>query len=305
MSDVDIMESPIDMAFVGLNGIYPSSDDDLDLGGGFSLVKPNDFLLSARSEYFMGKGEFKDAATAHRYLIYRHSRSESGQRPTRGAIVANLQNGLLAFQIIKPVQSLGLIFSGTDHGTPQFNLERIERRGPTDAGEWAWMRHFEDGLLSYVPDMIRRVLAVMADQSAERKNALSFLQLGLEHRHPLIAGLLWVTGLEALLNSNGRYDFKKKVSACLGADTFAFPDWNSPVFSPPNTTVSDIALDLFMLRNTLAHGLDLRKAASNEKTPVDLLKTVSLTTWSQPTQYCFFLSEAACYLLGAVLQKTL
>ena len=48
-------DSPVELAFIGLNGIHSNNNCDLDFGNGFSLEKPNDFLLSARSKYFMSK----------------------------------------------------------------------------------------------------------------------------------------------------------------------------------------------------------------------------------------------------------
>jgi hypothetical protein len=152
--------------------------------------------------------------------------------------------------------------------------------------------------------MIQRVRLVMQGSSAERKNAVTFLQLGLEHSHPLIAGLLWVMGMEAIFDSDDRNDFKKELCKCLGSAALVFPDWNAPT-APPAYTVDELAIPVYVLRSKLAHGADLRTAALDKKTPVDLTKKVKLVDFSEPRTRAHLLSEAACYLLCQVLQKTI
>ncbi len=94
--------------------------------------------------------------------------------------------------------------------------------------------------------------------------------------------------------------FKKKLCDCLGPSTRAFPGWNA---EQPADTVDEIAIDLYTLRSELAHGVDLRKAASDPKFPVDLLAQRALPNSPDPVPYAWLLSEAACYLLCQVLQK--
>jgi hypothetical protein len=94
-------------------------------------------------------------------------------------------------------------------------------------GPWAMMNEFDNAMLAEVPAMIDRIQPVMGGRNVEMKNALTLLQLGLEHFHPYIAGLLWVTGLEAIFDSGGRMEFKKKLCDCLGPQTPAFPNWHS------------------------------------------------------------------------------
>jgi hypothetical protein len=152
--------------------------------------------------------------------------------------------------------------------------------------------------------MIPKVRAVFDGTSAELKNAVTLLQLGLENYHPLVAGMLWVMGMEAIFDSSNRIDFRDKLCACLGPDALAFPDWND-LTGPLPYVVKDIAVDLYMLRNKLAHGVDLRKAATDRTSPVDLLKTVMIYPASEDTTYALLLSQAACFLLCQVIQKTI
>ncbi|HXJ92047.1 MAG TPA: hypothetical protein VMT20_04105 [Terriglobia bacterium] len=110
-------------------------------------------------------------------------------------------------------------------------------------------------------------------------------------------------GLEAVFNSADRWDFRNKLCNCLGESTLAFPDWNSPDFSPPTLTVGEIAAELYTLRSKVAHGVDLRKAAEDPKLPVDLLKKINLEHLVSERAYCVVLSEVAIYLLGEVIKK--
>jgi hypothetical protein len=205
------------------------------------------------------------------------------------------RSGLTAIQVIKPVKTLGIVFRALETNGA-VSVQQFEHRHPTDAGEWSRLKPFDVDLLPDVIAMIPRVKAVLDGDNAEKKNAVSFLQLGLENNHPLIAGLLWVMGMEAIFNSANRNDFRDKLCACLGPDSLAFPDWNF-FTGPLPYTVQGIAVDLYTLRSKIAHGVDLRKAASDKSTPVDLLKSVRLHSRSEPTSYALLLSQAALHLL--------
>jgi hypothetical protein len=167
------------------------------------------------------------------------------------------------------------------------------------------MHEFDTGLLKHVPSMISRVLSTMSGANVERKNSIILFQLALEQMHPLIAGLLHIMGMEAIFDSSNRHDFKKKLCDCLGGSTLAFPDWNSSPVPQPRYTVDELAIPIYMFRNKLAHGSDLRKASVDKNTPVDLIKKVELIPDLEPRAHAYLLAEAACYLHCQVLQKVL
>jgi len=169
-----------------------------------------------------------------------------------------------------------------------------------EPGPWALEKTLDRELLKTAASTIESIQAIMKSPSAERRNAFHLLQLGLEHFHPLIAGLLWVMGLEAIFGSFGRNDFSKKLCDCLGPSTKIFPDWNA---NRPSYTVEETAIHLYTLRSKLAHGVDLRKAASDHKFPVDLIEKHTIRPSSEAVPYALILSEAACYLLCQILKK--
>jgi hypothetical protein len=100
-----VQQSSCEMAFAGLRNVYIDGADELLLGEGFSLVKPNQFLLSARSRHALSEQQWSDAESASRYFVYRHPDPMSVEDDGR-QIVEIMQNGLMALQIIKPVQTL-------------------------------------------------------------------------------------------------------------------------------------------------------------------------------------------------------
>lgn len=260
-------------------------------------------LLSARSTTIMSEDECRDGARVGCYLVYK-----AKQAHVRGAdrdkSIEEFQHGLMAFQILKPVQTLGFMFQGTMNESI-FSLERISHRPPTDAGKWARMRGFDEPLLAQVHDMIPKIFGVMAGANAEHKNSIILLQLALEEPHPLLKGLLCVMAMEARFDSADRHDFKKKLCTCLGRSALAFPDWNSPGFPQPNHTVENLAIPLYMLRSKLAHGRDLRSAIRDTRTPVDLVKPVQWTRELGQVPHAYLLSEAALYIHCQVLQRCL
>lgn len=289
------------LTFTGLHGVS-LAQEKLDLGHGYQLLNPNPYLLSARSTYSLNQRAFQESEKLSCFFVLKEELSVS---PNPGAM-GRLQNGVMAMQILKPLKTFGFVFQGTDfENADTFNLQRIEERPPMVPGDWALKRRFDDAFLVQVQGMIQKVSSAFSIGNIAKKNAIVLLQLSLEHFHPLIAGLLAVMGMEALFDSENRNDFQKKLCDCLGARTLVFPDWSMPRSPAPKYTVKELAVPLYMLRNKLAHGADLRTASLDKSTPVDLIGKVQLTPDSEPAAYALLLSEGAVYLLAQVLQKML
>lgn len=285
-------------AFSGIRDVDVGDEDEVSLGGGFSLMKPAYPLLSARSKTSMNETEFEDGASVSRYLVYRQ---ESVWPFKDHEEIKNIfGGGLMALQVLKPVRTLGFQFFGSHAPSGGFHHELIESGPPMEPGPWALEKAFDEELLKELPSTIAAIQQIIKGSSAEKRNAFILLHLGLEHFHPLIAGLMWVMGLEAIFDSKDRKDFKKKLCECLGPSTMAFPDWSAP---QPTYTVDDVAIHLYTLRSKVAHGVDLRKAMHDSTYPVDLLKEHMQPGSPEPVKYALILSEAACYLLCQVLQK--
>ena len=220
----------------------------------------------------------------------------------------------MAFQIVKPIETYGLIFHGSELTDRSAHLRGVtDRRWPMAVGQWAQLRAFDEPLLRQVCKITGKVRTLMKGSDISKRNAVHSLQLALEHPHPYVSCLLAVMGMEAILDSDGRWDFESKLCHRLGANTRAFPDWNSPDFRPPRYSVKDLAVHLYTLRSKVAHGVDLREAAADKRSPVDLLEfkeyiTAPFTDYenrSDAVQYAKLLGEASIYLLCQLLQNVL
>jgi hypothetical protein len=302
---------PIKTVFTALDRVAMNGDDEIPLVDGLSLVRPNNRLTSGSWSHTINQMDEIEIKAASRFLVCRYE--EPDDKDSWNAVQKQaydlLRSGLMAFQVIKPIRTFGYMHNGSSgdcfgFDSNQYVPTHIYYRPQMRPGRWARVNEFDDAMLAQMPVMITRVRAALAGSDVPRANALTFLQLGLESEQPYIAGLLWVTGLEAIFDSRRKDEFKKKLCDCLGPRTLAFPNWHSKPDAPPYT-VEEIAIPLFVLRNKIAHGADLRTAATDAKHPVDLLARVNLTPGSTATTQALLLSEAACYLLCQVLQKAL
>lgn len=289
--------------FTGLRFVDPGTDADVSVGKDFTLVEPDSVILSA-TQSFGAMNQYESSEVKdYRYLMYKRPFSYADDPvELRDRCSERLNRAVMAFQIIKPLQTSGFTFLGTESSSGDLHLETAERRAPMDVGPWARMRHFDATMLAQVPDTLAKIDKVMGGTKAEPKNAITLLQLSLEHTrfHVLLAGLLAVMGMEAIFDSGDRKDFKRKLCRRIGAKTLAFPDWNSPMFQPPKDTAASVAVPLYALRSKIAHGSDFRSAM-----PIDLLRKVELVPEMEKRPHAVHLSEAAPYLLSRVLQKAL
>ena len=286
--------------FTGLFNVNLGTQTEIQLGKDIFLCAPNPILLSVRNDLALNKWQSEEIDGVSSFLVHRKPEPQ-GAEYGREDHVEQLQNALMGIQVLKPTETIGFIFQGTESGNT-LTRGRTTYRPPMNSGEWARMRALNTSLFVDVAATIKRVNRLMHGESAEKKNAIYLLQMALEHYHPLIKGLLSVAGLDALFDSQDRWDFRNKLCQSLGASTPAFPDWNSPIFPVPQFTVEQVAIDLYMLRNKIVHGVDLRKAARDKNSPVDLSKAVALVPDLAPRPYSLLLSEAAIYLLCRALQ---
>jgi hypothetical protein len=70
--------------FSGLRSVEANEIADVSLGSGFSLMKTNEYLLSARSKSHMTGAEWKEGAEVGSYLVYKaQTQSESYETTKR------------------------------------------------------------------------------------------------------------------------------------------------------------------------------------------------------------------------------
>ena len=285
-----------------LKGVHWGRDAEVPLGDGLALIRTDERLLAAADGLFLGKVQIGDVGKSECFLVLRTSGPDETDAFTA---VEQLQDALMALQIIKPIETFGLIFFGTQMSTGNIRWHGTNDRGwGMRAGQWAQMRAFDEPLLERAKTLLNPVRQTLKGPDIAKRNAVHLLQLALEHPHPLIACMLAVTGMEAIFDSADRRDFERKICALLGESTLAFPDWNSPQWAPPKYTVKDLAVHLYTLRSKIAHGADLLSAKLDKNSPVDFSTMKEYIEGLDAVQYATLLGESAIYLLCQVLQKT-
>src|SRR5213593_2527080 len=101
--------------FSGVRGIEAGDAAEVSLRSGFSLVKPNDYLLSARTKSDMTGRDWEDSAKVSQYLVYKHEIPPSPPKTyeeTYEEIKDSFFSGLMALQVLKPIVTLGIVFYG-------------------------------------------------------------------------------------------------------------------------------------------------------------------------------------------------
>jgi hypothetical protein len=299
-----------------LKGVDLEGESEISLSDGLFLARAHIYQTTIEQDiahFFLSRVQSQNVMRATWVLGLRRAEA-LGQPVDIPSTVEAFQDLLMAFQIVKPIGTYGLVFHGTETPDGSPHLRGLtDRRWGMAAGQWAQLRAFDEPLLGQACEILDQVRATMKGSEIRKRNAVHSLQLALEHPHPYVSCLLAVMGMEAILDSADRWDFESKLSTFLGPNTPAFPDWNSPDFRPPRYSVKDLAVHLYTLRSKVAHGVDLRAAAADKKSPVDLLEfkeyiTTPFTEYEQGSdavQYAKLLGEASIYLLCQLLQNVL
>lgn len=299
-----------------LKGVGLEGESEISLSDGLFLARADAYHTTIERDieyFFLSKVQAQDVRKA-KWLLGLRQTQILGRAADIPSTVEAFQDALMAFQIVKPIETYGLIFHGTQLSDGSAHLSGLtDRRWPMAVGQWAQLRVFDEPLLRQACKIVDEVRAIMKGSDIPKRNAVHSLQLALEHPHPYVSCLLAVMGMEAILDSCDRRDFESKLCGLLGANTLAFPDWNSPDFRPPKYSIKDLAVHLYTLRSKVAHGVDLRRAAADKHSPVDLLEfkeyiTTPFTNYEQgsdPVQYAQLLGEGSIYLLCRLLQRVL
>jgi hypothetical protein len=209
--------APIKTVFTAVDRVAMNGDDEIPLVDGLSLVRPNDQLVSGRWSNTVNQMDEAEIKAASRFLVCRYEEPDdkNSWNAKQKRAYDLLRSGLMAFQVIKPIRTFGYSHYGSSGDCFGFDSSQyvptfIYYRPQMRPGRWAMVNEFDDAMLAKMPDMIMRIQSAFVGPDVPHANALTFLQLGLESEQPLIAGLLWVTGLEAIFDSRRRDEFKKK-----------------------------------------------------------------------------------------------
>lgn len=132
------------------------------------------------------------------------------------------------------------------------------------------------------------------------QNPILFLEHGLQTDNVYLSLLMWVMGLDVLLMAGSISPFVDRLEGLLGGDSYVFPPVNSPPVQP-RPTVAEVARDVYLLRNKIAHGNEIPKI------PFRLPRVLEDTSGRQlnweSLVYAMILRDAALFLLTGSLRR--
>ena len=145
----------------------------------------------------------------------------------------------------------------------------------------------------------------VADESAavSAKNPFQYLEIGLQtaFNHRKAGALLWMIGLDALLAAQKADVFKSRLCRLLGASSYLFP--RDTFGRQPIYKVGDVAEDIYLLRNQIAHGDRIRpKFMAKQEFAIEP-NVFQYSPWER--SYQMILCDAALFALCAALRRVI
>jgi len=128
---------------------------------------------------------------------------------------------------------------------------------------------------------------------------------GQQTQTPYISLLLWTIAIDALLAAASEEAFTARLQSFLGADEYVFPEnW---LGFQPDFKVGEVAKDIYILRNILAHGNRIPEKFWKDDVGfrvADRRHNTKLSPWPN-WSYAQVLSECSLFLLCGTLKKIL
>jgi len=135
------------------------------------------------------------------------------------------------------------------------------------------------------------------------QNPILLLEHGQQIGNVPLSALFWVLGLDMLFMAGGSIDaFVDRISGFLGPDSFIFPV--TEIFQQqPFPRVKDVLGDLYVLRNKIAHGLEIPKLPYRKE--YHLHDTYGAVITGENYLYLHLMQESALFILCKSLRKIL
>jgi hypothetical protein len=159
---------------------------------------------------------------------------------------------MYAVQIFVPIgaPNLFLLYRQTDSGPV---LDSTRHRPPLIGTVWARVADVPGQLGDEIGIVVDRVHEAFQKPTLRLQIPVWLLEQGLIAPDRHIRILLWATGLDGITRSGGTAAFASRLCGLLGTDTEIFPP--GAMDRKPGYRVADVAADLYLLRNEMAHGL--------------------------------------------------
>jgi hypothetical protein len=165
---------------------------------------------------------------------------------------------MLGFQIWAPKGWSGLIVNSELMDDGSRRVVTVARPEPYAVSRWAQLLKIDDLAVNDLKALIAGTLSALESESVACRNPFQYFELGLQTavNHMKAGALLWMIGLDALLAAQKDTVFSARLCRLLGKDTRVFP--NDYAGRRPVYTVGSVALDIYHLRNQIAHGDRIR-----------------------------------------------
>jgi hypothetical protein len=174
----------------------------------------------------------------------------------------------------------------------------VTRHPPQHTVPWARIVGFDSRSERDLLLVIAGVQRAFARGGIRLKNALYFLDLGLEATNPYLQFFLWTTALGGLLMAGKGPVFVERACNLFGSATFVLPAVD---LAQPKYRIQDIADDAYQLRSPIAHGEQIPKKFWT-KVPFVNENGQPIEVVENPRFYFEILQECSLFLLCRLLR---
>jgi hypothetical protein len=219
------------------------------------LTSPERAALGS-SEAILQHYEIGESATTGFWLCYEFENNYPPDnvryRRRQDAALKLMLHAMYSIQILVPIgaPNLSLLFRQTDNGPI---LDASLHRPAWIGTVWARLCDVPGSFGEEIPVLLDRVHEAFQKPKLRHQIPVWLLEQGLIAPDRHIRILLWATGLDGITQSGGTVAFADRLCRLLGPDTGIFPP--GCTIRKPGYRVTEVAGDLYLLRNEMAHGL--------------------------------------------------
>ena len=245
-------------SFLLLTPLPDWSGNSQEIAAGLEIRRLNGLERAAveRSQALLEHHDIDDVAVRGCWLCYQfenpHPADNVRHRRRQEAAIKLMLHGMYAIQILVPIgaPNLFLLYRHTSDGLA---LESAQHRPPYIGTAWARLAAAPASFAEDIPLVLERLHTVFQQPILRLQIPVWLLEQGLVAPDRHIRILLWATGLDGITRSGGVCAFSERLCGLLGGHTAVFASDREG--RQPHYRVAEVAEDLYLLRNEMAHGL--------------------------------------------------
>jgi hypothetical protein len=222
---------------------------------------------------------------------------QGGGTPIEAKASRTLANTMLALQVVAPVGCY--IFDVfIQSGDTSLNLYQVDHNQILTSAGCARMSGAGTLSLEEIEKVVDGVLALIETEQPRLNTPLGLLLNGMSGGDIYVKTLLWVAAMDSILMAEKAKAFKQRLCKILGSETEVFPGLEAQ--GVPPYSVDDLASDIYVLRNQIAHG-GVILSRFLELPPVSSKRNVN-ASYPGLVTYVNVLHEASIVLLCRLLR---